>query len=143
MQHDTDGVPSPLERLRKEMERPPFNSWLSPVAVAADEARREVTMSLAYRPEFSYHPTEAIFHGGVLAALIDIAGYAAIAVWHGRPTPTIGLQVEYLAPARGGTVEARGMLRRLGRSIGRADIELTCGGKLVALGRGTFSTGGQ
>src|SRR5262245_14843152 len=115
MQGDTSDMPTPLERLQKEMDRPPFNNWLAPLALVADEAAREVIVSLRYRPEFSYHPTEAIFHGGVLAALIDIAGYAAVAVWHGRPTPTVNLQIEYLAPAKGDVIEARGILRRLGR----------------------------
>lgn len=122
------------------MERPPFHSWLRPIPLSADEERREIAISLRYRPEFSHHPIESIFHGGVLAALVDLAGHAAVAVWHGPPTPTISLQIDYLRPVVGDDIEARGILRRLGRSISRADVEITAGGKLVALGRGTYST---
>lgn len=131
---------TPLERLRRELERPPFNRWMGLVPLEADENRREILVSLPYRPEFSLHAVQPIVHGGVLASLIDIAGHAAVAVWHGSVTPTISLQVEYLAPAVGDPIQARGILRRLGRSIARADIEVTASGRLVALGRGSFST---
>ena len=126
--------------LKRELERPPFNAWMAPVALAADPVAREVLIALPYRSEFSHDPDHAVYHGGVLATLVDVAGHAAVAVWHGSPTPTISLQIEYLAPALGGELRARGILRKLGRSISRADVEVSAGGKLVALGRGVFST---
>lgn len=132
---------SPIDRLRRELLRPPFNLWLAPVAIRADEPSREIAVSLPFRPEFSYDPARPIFHGGVIAALADLTGYAAVAVWHGGVTPTIALNVDYLAPAIGQELVARGMLRKLGRSVARADIEVSADGKLVALGRGTFATG--
>jgi uncharacterized protein (TIGR00369 family) len=53
--------------------------------------------------------------------------------------PTIDLRIDYLAPARGDLV-ATGKLLRLGRSIGRSDVEITdSSGKLVAVGRAVFS----
>lgn len=96
-------------------------------------------MSLPFRREFSHHPKLPFVHGGIIAALVDIAGHAAVAVWQGHPVPTINLQIDYLAPAQGDEVVARGMLRKLGRNISRSDVEVTVGDKLVALGRGTFS----
>ena len=127
-------------RLQEELDRPPFNRWLAPVALSVDPEAGSIEVLLPYRPEFSHHPTEAIFHGGVLAALADVAGHAVVAVFHGKPTPTITLQIDYLAPAAGAAVHARGLLRKLGRSISRADVELRCGDRLVAIARGSFST---
>jgi uncharacterized protein (TIGR00369 family) len=127
-------------RLREEMDRPPFNRWLAPRIVGVDAEARTVALSLPFRAEFSFHPTEPCFHGGVIAALADAAGHAAVAVFHGKPTPTITLQVDFLATARGDALHARGMLRKLGRSVSRADVELDCACKLVALARVTFST---
>lgn len=127
-------------RLQEELDRPPFNRWLAFAAVGVDEQEKSIEIRLPYRPEFSHHPTEAIFHGGVLAAVADVAGHAAVAVFHGRPTPTITLQIDYLAPAAGTAVHARALLRKLGRSISRADVELRCGDRLVAIARGSFST---
>ena len=130
-----------MEQLRRQLQDPPFNRWLSPVAVNVDEAARELVVSLPFRPEFSYHPERSVFHGGVIASLVDLTAYAAVAIWHGGATPTITLQIDYLAPAIGHELVARGLLRKLGRSISRADVEVALDGKLVALGRGTFSTG--
>ena len=128
------------KRLAEELERPPFNSWLAVVPTRVVEHDRVVELTLPFRPEFSLDRNNAIFHGGILAALADVTGHAAVAVFHGAPTPTINLQVEYLAPARGDAVRARGILRKLGRAISTADVELFCGDTLVALGRGNFST---
>jgi uncharacterized protein (TIGR00369 family) len=127
-------------RLREEMDRPPFNRWLAPTAVAFDSAARSIEIYLPFRPEFSHDPARTCFHGGVLAALADIAGHAVVAVFHGAPTPTISLQLDYLEPATGDGVHARGILRKLGRGISRADVELRCGDRLVAIARGAFNS---
>ncbi|MCK9552653.1 PaaI family thioesterase [Aquamicrobium sp.] len=132
-------VPSKLLKLQHELERPPYNLWLGAKAVSLDETRRTVAISLGFRAELGYHPEEDIFHGGVLAALADIAGYASVAIWSTASTPTISLNVDYLAPARGPELIARASVRRLGRSISRSDIEILANEKLVALARGSFS----
>jgi uncharacterized protein (TIGR00369 family) len=129
-----------LARLHEEMLRPPFNRWLAPEVLSVDEANQVVDLSLPFRPELGHHPLQPFFHGGVIAALADAAGHAAVAVFHGRPTPTVTLSIDYLAPATGSTLTARGILRRLGRTLSRADVELHCESKLVALARGTFSS---
>lgn len=131
-----------LERLRAELTRPPFNRWLGAEAVAADPRAQTVTVALALRAEMTHDAAGRLAHGGIVAALIDMTGYAAVALWHDRPTPTVVLQVDYLAPAAGPVLRAEGRLRRRGRSIGRADVEVFSGDRLVALGRGSFSTGG-
>ena len=131
-----------FERLTNELQRPPFNSWIGARAVRADAQAREIEIMLPFRPEFSHHPAAPMFHGGIISALIDIAGYAAVAVCHGAPAPTISLNVQYLSPASAPELHARGILRSLGRSIAVADVEITAGRKAVALGRGTFHVGG-
>jgi len=138
-----DAAAAALERLREEMRRPPFNGWLAVEAVAADPVRREVTLALTLRPEMCHDADGKLAHGGIVASLIDVAGYAAVAIWQDGPTPTIALQVDYLAPATGPVLRAEGRLRKRGRSIGRADVEVFSGDRLVALGRGSFSTGGR
>lgn len=129
-----------MDRLLEEITRPPYNEHLGLNAVSVDSERRSVVIALPYRPEFSHHRSRAVFHGGVIAALIDIAGHAAVAVWHGKPAPTISLNIEYLAGAENADLKATASLRKLGRSISCADIEVTAGNKVVALGRGLFST---
>jgi uncharacterized protein (TIGR00369 family) len=140
MSADHDGGAA-LARLRHELETPPFNAWMGLAPLSIDEAKREVLVGLPFRPEFSYAAGVTVFHGGVLAALIDATGYSAVAVWHEQPTPTSGLQIEYLAPAMNEELQARGMVRRVGRLLARVDVEVWAGEKLVALGRGTFVVG--
>lgn len=131
---------SAFERLAYCLRHPPHNAWLDARAIAADEASREILVRLSAREEFSNSGDRLVFHGGVIASLIDVTGHAAVAVWHGSATPTVSLHIEYLAPAAARELTARGIARRIGRSLARADIEVWAGDTLVALGRGTFST---
>jgi len=130
-----------LAMLRQQIDGPPFHHWLKPVAMEVDEESQSVVVTLGFRPELGHTDGAPIFHGGVIAALADITGHATVAVWRGTVTPTITLTVDYLASATGDTLVARGSLRKIGRSLGRADIELRAGDRIVALARGTFSTG--
>lgn len=131
----------PLARLRTEMERPPYHALLGPQAVAVEPTTGTVVIRLPYRPEFRRAPDESGYHGGVIAALIDLAGHAAVAVHVGRMVPTVDLRIDYLRPAPGSDLTARGKLLRAGRSIARADVEISdADNNIVAVGRGTYST---
>jgi uncharacterized protein (TIGR00369 family) len=132
----------PFERLKHEMERPPYhNQFLRPQPVSADAATGTIVIALPYRLEFRHAPDADGYHGGVLAALVDIAAHAAIAVQIGRPAPTIDLRIDYLRPAPGVDLTATAKILRLGGSIARADVEITGGDSVpLVVGRGTFST---
>ena len=137
-------VNAAFDRLVAELKRPPFHSWLRPNAKSVDEERKEVEVTVAYRPELkSRHAARRVFHGGIVATLVDISGYAVAAIWHEGPTPTVALHVEFLRPAVGDELLARGVLRWMGRSVARVDVEVSAAGKLVALGRATYSTAGM
>lgn len=128
-----------LERLKVEMARAPYHAFLQPDPLSVDEAAGLVSILFRARPEFRRAHDSEDWHGGVIAALCDIAAHAAVAVRLGDMAPTIDLRIDYLAPARGDLI-AKGKLLRLGRSIGRADVEITDpSGKLVAVGRAVFS----
>jgi uncharacterized protein (TIGR00369 family) len=130
-----------LARLREEMARPPFHAVLQPQAVAADPEEGTVSIALAFRDELARAPGEHAFHGGVIASLIDLAGHAAAAVRIGRMTPTIDLRIDYLRAADGGDLVAHAKLLKAGRTVARVDVTVTDSrGRLVAVGRGTFST---
>lgn len=118
---------------------PPFHHWLNPEVVAVTD--QEVAIRLRTRPEFRRSDAADGVHGGVVAALIDIAGHAAVVAAVGHGVPTINLRVDYLRMATGDELLARARPVRVGRSIAVVDIEITgFDGKLVAVGRGTFST---
>jgi uncharacterized protein (TIGR00369 family) len=133
--------PDAMARLRAEMERPPYHAVLRPQPVSVDAQAGTVTIRLPYREEFRRAPDAPGYHGGVIAALIDLAGHAAVAVTVGRMVPTIDLRIDYLRAPAGGDLTARGKLLRAGRSIARADVEiLDDTNNVVAVGRGTYST---
>jgi uncharacterized protein (TIGR00369 family) len=142
--NDASALPAGIDylaRLRENMVRPPFHDFLKPDPIAVDVASGTVTIRLPYRPEFRRFPEEGGYHGGVIAALVDLAGHAAIYVRHQRVAPTIDLRIDYLRPAPGGDLFARAKVLRLGRAIARVDIVIVDGEEnLVALGRGTYAT---
>lgn len=130
-----------MERLEAELAAPPYHGFLKPFAKSFDAETGAVRIGIHYRAEFSFSQRADYYHGGVIAGLIDLAGHAAVAVQIGRIAPTIDLRVDYLRPAPGVELTATARVLKLGRSIGRADIEITDDtGALIAVGRGTFST---
>jgi uncharacterized protein (TIGR00369 family) len=129
-----------LARLAREMDEPPFHDVLKPQPVSVD-ADGTVVVRLPFRPEFRRGRESPFYHGGVLASLADIAAHAAIAVQIGRMVPTIDLRIDYLRAAPAGDLLATGRVLIVGRSTGRADVEIAAtDGKIVAVARGAFST---
>jgi uncharacterized protein (TIGR00369 family) len=92
------------------------------------------------RPELRRGGEGGHFHGGAIASLIDVAGDMALAMALGGGIPTINLRIDYLRPGSGAALTAHATARRAGRTIGVVDIDvLDEAGKLVAIGRGTYS----
>ena len=132
---------SPIDRLRDEMEQPPYHAFLRPRPERVDEATGTVTITLPFRPEFRRAPDASGYHGGVVAGLIDLTAHAAVAVRIGRMAPTIDLRIDYLRVAPDGDLSATASVRRSGRTLAIVDVEIRDGeARLVALGRGLFST---
>jgi uncharacterized protein (TIGR00369 family) len=130
-----------LARLREEMERPPFHKILAPEAIHADPEAGVVVIRLPLQPHLARAPGEPSYHGGVIATLVDLAGHAVVAIAIGRMAPTIDLRVDYLRPAHNSDLTATAKLITAGRSVARADIEIAdAQGRLIAIGRGSFST---
>lgn len=129
-----------MMRLQEELIRPPFHAVLAPKAHDVDPATGEVVIRLPWQDQFSMDPDQAFYHGGVIATLIDLAGHAAVAIHTNHQAPTIDLRIDYLRPAPGVTLYAHAVTLRVGRSVGRADVRILADDKVVAVGRGTFST---
>jgi uncharacterized protein (TIGR00369 family) len=122
-------------------DRSPFIGWLGLKVVALDHERQEITVMMAMRPELERRPGTRQFHGGPIAAFIDITGDFAIGMLVGGGVPTINLRTDYLRPAIGEALTAVARVRRTGKMTAVVDIEVVDDGKkLVALGRGTYSS---
>ena len=92
------------------------------------------------RPEFERTAGSGQWHGGPIAAAIDVTGDFALAMLIGNPLPTINFSVDYLRPASGNlTLIAR--VRRRGKTVGVVDVDvLNEAGVLLAVGRASYST---
>jgi uncharacterized protein (TIGR00369 family) len=130
-----------LARLQHELSHPPFHAVLAPEPVSVDAEAGIVVVRVPFDPKLRRASDCNDIHGGVVAALIDIAAHAAVAVQIGRMSPTVDLRVDYLRPAPGVDLYATARTLRVGRAIARVDVEIR--GKdtpVLAVGRGTFST---
>jgi len=124
-----------------EVHHSPFHRLLGLEMDRAEDG--VVEMRLPWRDELGRDDGSDWFHGGVISALIDIAGDYAIASKLGRGVPTIDLRVDYLRPARRGDLRALARAVKVGRTVGVADVELRdANDAVVAIGRCAYSTAG-
>src|SRR5215471_12320580 len=128
-----------VERVQALISRGPYHQWLGVKVVALSDDGIELTA--AWRDEWVVNPERGFAHGGVIAALIDIAADWALVKRTGRGVPTIDLRVDYHSPAMPGDLTARGKVIRFGSQFSTAEAQVfDSRGKLLASGRGTFLT---
>ena len=127
------------ERVQALISRGPYHQWLGVKVVALSDDGIELTA--AWRDEWVVNPERGFAHGGVIAALIDIAADWALVKRTGRGVPTIDLRVDYHSPAMPGDLTARGKVVRFGAQFSTAEAQVfDSQGRLLASGRGTFLT---
>ncbi len=87
-----------------------------------------------------------IVHGGAIASLIDTA--AMVAAWSDAPASgnlrgtTVGLTINYLAPAESEELQATARVLRRGRSLVYLDVDVySASGTFVAKGLVTYKLG--
>lgn len=122
-------------------DRSPFIGWLGLKVVSLDHERQEIRVRMNMRPELERRPGTQQFHGGPIAAFIDIVGDFAIGMLVGGGVPTMNFRTDYLRPAIGGALVAVARVRRVGKTASVVDVEVIDDEeRLVALGRGTYSS---
>ncbi len=119
-----------------------FHKILKLRAEACDAAAGQVTLHLPFDTAYTLFAGMGNYHGGVIAALADVAATMACTVRAGRPTPTVDLRIDYLQAPCKVDLFADARARKVGRSVGVADVSVRDrDGTVFALARGTFSTG--
>ena len=117
----------------------PFMSTLHLEVLSIDYDKTELSVRMPLRPEFERRVGTQQFHGGALAAPIDVTGDFALGMMLGGGVPTINLRVDYLKPAVGDALTAVARVRRTGKTVAVVDIDVMDEkGSVVALGRGTY-----
>jgi uncharacterized protein (TIGR00369 family) len=121
------------------IDRSPYLSWLGLKVVELGESSIEVRAT--WREEWVANPTIGQTQGGILAALIDFAGDAALATKMERLVPTIDMRIDYHRIAKKGDLIARGEVVKLGKQFSVCEAKLTDeSGALIASGRGVYLT---
>jgi uncharacterized protein (TIGR00369 family) len=134
-------TPLTVAQIQAMLDVSPFNLFLGLTVVKADAETQEVTMRAPMRPEFERRPGSKQWHGGVIASVIDTVGDFAVGMMVGRGLPTVNFRVDYLKPAVDTALVAVSRVRRAGKSVGVADVDVFDEkGALLAIGRGTYST---
>ena len=132
--------PFDVARLQEIFDASPFIAGMGLEAVSVSPEALAVEVRVAMAPQLERTAGSDQFHGGPIAALIDTAGDFAVALAVGGAVPTIDLRVDYLRPAFGPHITAKATARRVGRTVGIADVDVFgADGKLVAIGRGCYS----
>ncbi len=128
-----------IERAQELIDRGAYHRWLGIKVKAVHDDGIELTAK--WREEWVVNPERRYTHGGVLAALVDLAADWAMVKKTGRGVPTIDLRIDYHSPAMPGDLTLRGKVVRAGGMVSTAEAHVfDAQGKLVASGRGTYLT---
>jgi uncharacterized protein (TIGR00369 family) len=128
-----------FEALAAMVTNSPFHAWLGVHLVRLDD--EEIEIAMPWREEFVSHPTIRYTHGGIIAALIDLAADYAIAAKLGRGVPTVDMRVDFHKAAMPGPLVARAAVIKLGGTLATAEARVFDGsGALIASGRGAYLT---
>lgn len=118
----------------------PFMSTLKLEVLAMDHDKSELSVRMPLNASLERRVGTKQFHGGPIAALIDVTGDFAVGMMVGGGVPTINLRIDYLKPAVGDSLKATARVRRSGKTVAVVDIDVVDEkGSLVAIGRGTYS----
>lgn len=133
---DAQPIKTP-EELEAKLLRAPFHQWLGLKAVSVDEDG--ITLRATWREEWVVNPDRRYTHGGILAALVDLAADWAIGAKLGRGVPTIDMRVDYHRVAMPGDLICRGTMVRMGGQFSVAEARILDGeDRLLAPGRGVY-----
>jgi len=125
--------------LQAAIDSSPFNLFLGIEVEEVDVAALMLRLSMPLRPELRRAADSEQFHGGPLAALVDIAGDYVVLLKAGGGVPTVHLEVDFLRPASGPRVTAVARARRIGRTLGFVDVEVADpSGRQCVAGRGIY-----
>ena len=126
-----------VDELSERISVAPFHKWLG--IVLTDMNQEGIELGVPWRPEFVVNVELGYTHGGILAALIDVAADYAIAVKIGRPVPTIDMRVDYHRPAFKGDLIVKAKVLKLGSNFCNGEAQVyDKKGKNIASGRGVY-----
>ncbi len=123
-------------------EHVPFHRFLG--ISFAELGEGHAIVELPFRNDLIGNPALPALHGGVISALLDTCGGAAVwsKVGSDDTVSTVDIRVDYLRPARAATLFGTGRVVRLGNRVGVAELRAYHAAeedKPVAIGTGVYN----
>jgi uncharacterized protein (TIGR00369 family) len=121
-------APDKLAALRTVIEQViPFNRLLGMRLVDAGEGQARARFD--FHDDLVGNPVTHVLHGGVIAAVLDVIGAAAVMTTFEEATLLVGMgtvdiRVDFLRPGAGAWFLATGQVMRPGRILSAARMEL-------------------
>jgi uncharacterized protein (TIGR00369 family) len=136
--------PETLEHFRRFfLDRIAFNQFLGMELVKLDQGF--VRLEIPFRPELVGDPMRPALHGGVISALVDTCGGAAVFTETDPPhdrVSTIDLRVDYLRPGDLKRLCCEATVMRMGNRVASTDMRVfhpETPDVLVATGKGVYN----
>ena len=127
------------DKVEQEFRTSPYHEFLGLEFRSNEPGTAAIDMP--FREELVSDPDVPYLHGGVIGALLDIAGDYAVAAQLGRGVPTIDMRVDFLKTAGREPLVARARVIKLGRAVAIADAEaFNAQDERIAVGRILYST---
>src|SRR5690554_392808 len=127
-----------IDAVQAAIDSGPYNSWLG--LTVTDLTKDSITIEAEATPEWTNATGNAVVHGGIISALLDVAACFSLVGSLGGTAPTIDLTTHFLRAVTPGKIIVTGRLVKPGRAIAIAEAELSNeGGKTAAIARGTFA----
>ncbi len=109
-------APSPADAVRSVLDQSPYARFLGATCSTLGD---EVTVSVRYREEILGNPATPAWHGGVIAAAMEMAAVAQLAAMAGEAgfAKPISVSIDYLRIGKPGDIYARASITRQGSRI--------------------------
>ena len=131
--------PITAEQVQQMITRGPFHQWLGLQVLKVEKDAVEIKAT--WREEWVVNPDKRYTHGGILAALVDLAADWSFVSRTGRGVPTIDMRVDYHRAAMPGDLIAKGRVVKAGGQFSVAEAQVfDKDGALCASGRGVYFT---
>lgn len=131
-------LPTPFA-LESQLLAAPFHRWLG--LTVESVSAQGITLRAKGSEEWFNSEDQTVVHGGIIAALLDIAADWALVTVGIKPSPTIDQTVNYLRPAASLDLIIKGTVLKPGRTVSVAEARVLSGGKVIAVTRASYATG--
>jgi uncharacterized protein (TIGR00369 family) len=97
----------------------------------------DAIFDMPYNPAFDH--TMGGIYGGVVASMIDNAGWYTAAAHTDNWVSTVSLNIQLLEPAEKTAIRSVGELVRAGKRLSVVNMKVFAGDRLIAIGSGNFA----